>query len=151
MEPFDTELLLDLVGRKYQVLAQLCELGRQQLALIDRDEMVELLNLLWAKQQLLTALHDVQRSLDPFRNQLPEERKWRQAADRQRCANLLTQCESLLAETIEQERRGERELSQLRDLTAARLEGAHTAGRARNAYLTGSGRTETQLDLSSEN
>ena len=150
MSEFETDVLVQLVGRKYQILAELCELGRRQAALIDREDMVELLNVLSTKQQLISALQATERQLDPFRGQRPEQRRWRTPAERARCAQLLDACEALLAETVQQEKRSEGQLRLRRDEAAARLEGAHAAGVARNAYAAHNYDSLTQLDLSSE-
>jgi hypothetical protein len=95
-------------------------------------------------------LYELERSLDPFRNQLPDERHWRSAEDRRRCAAVLGQCESLLQEILRQERLSEEQLLKLRDASAARLDGAHAAGIARNAYLAQREAVASQLDLSSQ-
>jgi hypothetical protein len=147
----DTNLLLELIDRKREILAQLCQQGLRQLQLIDRDEIGELLHVLAVKQRLIAALEETERALDRFRDQRPEERHWRTPADRARCAKLLNDCETLLAESLRQERLSETQLKQRRDETASRLAISHAAGEARHAY---SGQHEPglrQLDLSSEN
>lgn len=151
MAAFETDLLLDRIDRKHHVLAELCELGRRQMALIDRQDMSELLTLLSAKQHLLSALHTIERQLDPFRGQAPEQRRWRSPAERSRCGQLLDRCEALLAEIVEQEKQSEHQLRRHRDNIADRLHGAHSAGVARNAYVAYQGPPISQLDLSSEN
>jgi hypothetical protein len=142
-----TDQLLELVDRKQQVLGHLCELGRRQLELIGQDQIEELLEVLWSKQKLITALHEVQRALEPYRRQLPEQRNWQSPAEREQCAKRLAECESLLAEILQQERHSELQLSQRRDLAAARLDGAHGAEAARRAYQTSGGTPGGQLDL----
>jgi hypothetical protein len=150
MALFPTDLLIELVGRKHQVLVELCELGRRQLAHIASEEMSELLGVLSAKQHLITALQATERELDPFRDQQPEQRPWRSAAQRTRCGELLAQCEALLAEIVEQEKRSEQQLRIHRDSAAARLQGAHTAGAALQAYVEQPSAPTGQLDLCSE-
>ncbi len=95
----DTNPLLELIDRKRQILAQLCQQGLRQLQLIDRDDLGELLQVLAVKQRLIAALEQTERNLDPFREQRPEERSWQTPADRDRCAKLLNDCEALLAES----------------------------------------------------
>ena len=147
----ETERLLELVDRKRQILAQLCQQGLKQLELVDRNELGELINVLSVKQQLIAALAQTQRELDPFRGQRPEDRQWRNPADRSRCAKLLEDCETLLAETIRQERQSESLLRARRDETAERLADANQARQARHAYVSPDSHGPRQLDLASEN
>jgi hypothetical protein len=148
---FETDLLLELVDRKRQILAQLCQQGLRQHDLIDRNELGELLHVLALKQQLIAALEKTERELDPFRDQTAEERRWRTPAERARCAKLLDDCETLLAENLRQERQSEAVLRRRRDETASRLEVSHTAGQARHAYVQQGEPGLRQLDLCSEN
>jgi hypothetical protein len=150
MPAFGTEHLMELIDRKRQILAQLCQQGLKQMKLIDRNELGELLDVLSVKQQLIAALGETERKLDPFRHQTPGERQWRSASERDRCAKLLDDCETLLAETMRQERESENLLRQRRDETAAMLEQANFADRARHAYAFQDA-SPRQLDLSSEN
>jgi hypothetical protein len=151
MPLFETDLLLELVDRKRQILAQLCQQGLRQLELIDRQELGELLQVLAVKQQLIAALDQTERELDPFRDQTPEERRWRTPAERARCAKLLADCEMLLAETLRQERASESQLRLRRDETANQLAMSQAAGMARHAYVAQEDVALRQLDLCSEN
>jgi hypothetical protein len=147
----ETHELLQLIARKRQILAQLCQQGQRQRDCIDRNELGELLHVLALKQQLIAALEETERELDPFRDQDPEQRSWRTPADRAQCARMLNDCETLLAESLRQERASEAVLRQRRDETASRLAMSHAAGEARQAYVAQDGLTLRQLDLSSEN
>jgi hypothetical protein len=151
MPLYETDLLIDLVDRKRQILAQLCQQGLRQMELIDRNDLGELLNVLAVKQQLIVALQETERELDAFRDQQPDQRRWRTAGERVRCARLLNDCETLLAETLRQERVSEAELKYRRDEAAGRLAQAHTADQARQAYVPRHEAGVSQLDLSSEN
>ncbi len=97
--------------------------------------MTELLDVLSAKQQMIVELQRIERGLDPFRTQDPEQRSWRSPDERTRCAEQLNRCEALLAEIVRQEKHSERDLIRRRDEAAARLEGVHAASQARGAYL----------------
>ncbi len=105
-----TDNLSRLVVRKHGLLMQMRDVGRQQLALIAGGDMTLLLKLLASKQRLLGALHALERELSPFRREDPERRLWRTAADRQRCADLAEQCNSLLAEVVQMEQRSETQM-----------------------------------------
>ena len=146
----DTERLAELVRAKRSCLAQLRELGRRQLALIDEGDMARLLELLAGKQRLIEQLQRVERAMDPFRGEDPESRPWPSPERRRRCADEVRQCETLLAEVLGQEKLSESALTQRRDAAAARLQGAHAASLARGAYAAEPAAALAQLDLLSE-
>ena len=146
----ETDRLAELIDRKHQVLAHLHTLARQQLALVDGDDMSNLLALLASKQTLLDQLMAVEQQLHPFRDQDPAERVWRSADDRRRCAEQARQCEATLAEILALERRGESQLQRRRDDTATRLDQAHGAAQAHRAYTSAPTGGGGQLDLASE-
>ncbi|MHB8899064.1 MAG: hypothetical protein ACYC6Y_09990, partial [Thermoguttaceae bacterium] len=66
------------------------------------------------------------------------------------CSRLLDECQSLLRETVEQERQSEAALTVRRDEAAVRLQRSHAAGCARGAYTHPGAPSIGQLDLSSE-
>jgi hypothetical protein len=145
---FETDLLTDLAGRKRECLTQLHALSQRQLELIEANDMTQLLGLLSAKQRLLVDLQQIERLLDPFRGQDPESRQWRCRADRQRCAELIANSQTLFAEIVAQENQSEAQLQRRRDGTAARLHQAHQAQQARAAYGAFPADATNRLDLS---
>jgi hypothetical protein len=147
MSVLETDRLSELVQRKHACLVQLREAGRAQLELIRKGEMTALLDLLAAKQRLIIRLQQVERSLDPFRSQLPESRRWPTPADRDRCAAVLAQCESLLGDIVAQEKEGESELVRRRDVAADQLQGAHRSSQVRGAYTAALRSDGNQLDV----
>jgi hypothetical protein len=150
MTASETDTLAELIEQRHACLRSLRDLGRQQLELIQAGELAHLLTLLAGKQRLLTDLQATERALDPFRQQDPASRTWRNSATRQQCARLAADCESMLAEIVIQERQGEAAMSQRRDQTVASLEHFQAAGAARGAYAAEANATRRQLDLSSE-
>ena len=148
--PLETDTLAGLIQRKRDYLLSLYEMGKRQMEFVADGEMARLLDVLAAKQRVLNDLQRVERALDPFRDQDPETRVWRNAEARADCARLLDECERLLRETVEQERQSEAALTVRRDEAAVRLHGAHAAGRARGAYSSQGTSSISQLDLSSE-
>lgn len=146
----ETDLLAELIRQKHDCLVQLRQLARQQLALIDRNDMGNLLTVLATKQSLLSRLQETERQLEPFRDQDPERRAWRAPRDRQRCAAQAQRAEAVLAEILMLERQGETALVQRRDQTATRLDGAHSASMARQAYGHVCDAATGQLDLISD-
>ncbi len=145
-----TDNLMRLVGTKHDLLVQLRNLGLQQLALIDAGDLTQLLRLLASKQRLLAALQAAERQLDPFRRDDPQQRTWRDAAGRGRCAEMADQCQSLLNEVLAGEKLSESRMRLRRDEAATRLQGVHQATQARFAYHQPAMAQESrQLDLSS--
>jgi hypothetical protein len=134
MPEFDTDILSELIGAKRECLLRLRDLGRRQQAMIDDGDMTALLDLLAAKQKPITQIQRLERALDPYRRQDPEQRVWRSPESRARCAETLAQCETLLAEVLNQEKYCEQALLRRRDEAARQLQGAHLAGQARQAY-----------------
>jgi len=146
----ETDRLAELIERKCACLIRLRDMGDKQLTLVRRGEIAELLDVLAAKQRFLMELRQIERALDPFREQPPDSRHWRAPEDRQKCAEQLAQCETLLGQIITQEKQSEGELTRRRDDAAARLQGTHVASRARKAYTSRSQPEANQLDLLSE-
>lgn len=135
MTAFETDLLSELIQRKQECLSQLKVMGRRQAEVVESGSMTDLLDVLAAKQRLLSRLEQTERELDPFRGQDPEQRRWRTPQLRQACADKLAQCATLLREIITQEKESERDLIRRRDQAAVRLQGAHRADEARCAYM----------------
>lgn len=150
MPLLDTNKLMQVLAQKCELLVQLRQLGRQQNELIEASELGQLLNLLAVKQRLLNALETIERQLDPFRAQSPDDRQWTSEADRRRCADLAAACERLLAEVMESEKQSEKRLILRRDEAATQLQAVHFAAQAHNAYIKPIRPSVSQVDLSAE-
>jgi hypothetical protein len=144
-----TDKLAELVGSKHDCLCALKELSRQQAELISGGDLGSLMKLLAAKQRYINELRQIDRLLEPFRQQDPEQRPWPSIELRQQCAQQAKRCETLLREIVAQEERCDAILRRRRDETAQQLQGMHQASQARAAYHN----EPTQghrLDLTSE-
>jgi len=150
MPTLETDILFELIRSKRNCLEQILVMGRRQMELIELDQMAALLDLLASKQRALTELQQIERQLDPFRNQAPESRCWRSEEARRQCADELQSCAALLAEIIGGEKRAERAMVHRRDKAAAQLQGMHKAGRARASYTRPSATAVSQIDLCSD-
>lgn len=147
----DTAQLAQLLERRHACLSQVAYLSRRQVELIDGGDLGTLLKILAGKQQLLGDLQTIERGLDPFRHQQPDQRHWPDPAERERCARLAADSDLLLGEIFQLEQRSAGGLQQRRDAAAERLQGLHSAQEARGAYLDHPyARTASQLDLSTE-
>ena len=146
----NTDTLTQKLYSKCELLVQLRKLGVQQNRLIEAGELGQLLKLLAEKQRLLDSLQEIERELDPFRGQSPDDRQWGSPDDRRRCAELAAACEELLAEVARFEKQSAEKLQFRRDETAAQLQAVHFAGQARAAYVPEVGAGFSQVDLSAE-
>jgi hypothetical protein len=130
----NTERLAALVMSKQQVLEILVQMSRQQLALIDAGDLGTLMKLLAGKQTVITHLHHIERELTPFRDEEPEQRVWTSPDHRTACQARAQQCNSLLAEVMDLERRAESSMHQRRNATAAALSSLQAGAEAKAAY-----------------
>ena len=145
--PLATALLTERIEQKLALLLQLRDLGHHQSALIHAGDMTQLLKLLAAKQRLLAALQSVERALDRFRGDDPENRVWESPEHRRRCADAAATCEDLLRTIVEQERQSESQMQNRREEAAAQLQGAHYASEVHHAYLAEPHNASSHLDL----
>ncbi|MDP7304189.1 MAG: hypothetical protein QGG09_13880, partial [Pirellulaceae bacterium] len=102
------------------------------------------------KQRLLNGLRDVETSLDPFRDEDPDHRVWRSAAERQEARDIAGECDRLLDEVKRIEQNDTGELIARRDAASSALRGIQGASRARSAYLEQSPHQTGNLDMSSD-
>jgi hypothetical protein len=130
----NTERLAALVMSKQQVLEILVQMSRQQLALIDTGDMTTLLKLLSGKQTVITHLHYIERELTPFRDEDPDGRVWTSPDHRTACQARAQQCNTLLAEAMDLERRAETAMHHRRNATAAALSSLQAGADAKAAY-----------------
>jgi len=134
MDRLETDILAQLVANRLECLSQLRALGTRQLGLVAEGDLTALLRVLAGKQRLLMRLQSLEAELAPFRNEAPEDRVWREPADRVRCARMAEVCTVLMAEILEQERQSESQLQTRRDEASTQLHGMHRAGQAYDAY-----------------
>jgi len=129
-----TDQLAELIRRKHQILVRLRDVGRQQADLVGGGEIGALLKLLAGKQQLIVGLQDVERLLKPYYAENPEARVWRTPVERTECARLVTECNALLEEVVQLEKRGAEQMDARKNEVAEQLQQAHAAAHVRNAY-----------------
>ncbi len=147
----DTDQLAQLLQQRHEHLSKVAYLSRRQLELIESGDLGTLLQILAGKQQLLTDLNTIERRLDPYRGQRPEDRQWSNQAARDVSARLAAESNLLLGEIFQLEQRSAGGLQRRRDEAADRLHGMHTAHEARGAYLAQpEAAAYRQLDLSTD-
>jgi hypothetical protein len=147
----ETEQLAEIMRARCQRLADLVYLCRRQLELIDSGDMSLLLKVLSAKQRLLSELQTLERGLDPFRQQQPEDRQWSSPERRDACAADRDESNRSLAQVFQLEQRSSARLAERRDAAAAGMARLHSAHEACGAYLAPpAAATFHRLDLSSD-
>jgi len=129
-----TERLAALITTKQQVLEILVQLSRRQLALIGAGEMTTLLKLLAGKQTVMNQLQTLERELTPFRDEDPERRVWASPQERTACQVRAEQCNALLADAMDLEKRAEAAMVERRQAAATALAAVQAGANARAAY-----------------
>ena len=150
MPNLPTAQLAQLIAQKHQCLRALKELGQRQKVLVEGEELGQLFKLLGTKQQLLNLLQDLERKLEPYRDEHPEHRVWESDETRAACSALAAECPALLAEIVAQEQESEKRMKQRRDITEAQINSARSAGVARQAYVAKDEYQMGSLDLSTD-
>jgi hypothetical protein len=145
----DTELLANLIDQKQHVLTQLWQLARGQSDVVQTGDVSRLMSLLALKQRALHQLQDLERQLQPFREQDPESRTWRSPQHREQTRVASAHCESLLQQIMSTEQACVANLTLRRDAAASQLQSMHGEVVASQAYAVPV--TDlSQLDVSSE-
>lgn len=139
MNELSTEALADLIHRKRTVLAQLREVGRRQVGLVDSGDIAALLRLLSAKQHLVDALGAIEQRLKPFRTQAPSARLWSSVQLRETAAREAEECTRLLAEVVAIEEQQEQAVIARRDSVGEQLRRVHSAAGVAGAYQASHG------------
>ena len=144
-----TDRLAQLIGKKLAVLERIREISRRQLEVVDVSEPSELMTVLAGRDRLLKVLHAIEREIDPFRGEDPDQRVWRSPEARRACRQAADRSDALLDEIMLFDKQVESELRRRRDHTAEQLNAAQSATQARKAFAPSMPRKPGGLDLSS--
>lgn len=129
-----TKLMLELLEKRLGIIEQLSELARRQLEIIRSGDVVVLLEMLGRKQQAIGELEMTERELAPYREDVPEERIWADEKSRQRAEAVIEYSKELLKYVMEIDAIGERELSEQKDITEAKLKKLEQGSNVHAAY-----------------
>jgi hypothetical protein len=147
-----TERLAHLVHQKSILVRELHKLVTKQQEMIRHQE-VDLIPLLAVKQRVLETLNEVDRAMDPFRQQDPDRRYWKSTETRTACRDEADQCEALFRQVLLIENDCNMALQQQQQKTKEQLQGAVAAGQVSRAYQQSQASTaplQYRLDLVSE-
>lgn len=137
-QSFSTERLAQLVHQKATLVRELHKLVSKQQQMI-REQEVDLIPLLAVKQRVLEALNDVDRTMDPFRQQDPDQRQWLSVEARTHCRDEAEQCEALFRQVLMIENDCTLTLQKQQQKTREQLQGVALAGQASRAYQRSAG------------
>lgn len=146
----DTTELARLIDEKLEIVSAVLTIAREQEAVIADQRLAELMPLLAKKQVALERLSAVQKALEPFASDDPEQRVWPNEQARQRCREQEQQCDQTLRQILELDARCESELTKSRDALTERLQqttGSHQAARAYQDSQASGGSRGGRLDL----
>ena len=132
MQP--TERLIELIAKKHHVLAQLRDVGRKQIDIVNGGDVAALLALLGAKQQLIARLQTLEQELAPYYAEDPDRRAWPSPQHRTECARQAAECNTLLEEIVAMEKLGAEKMTARRNDVAEQLQQVHAATQVRGAY-----------------
>jgi hypothetical protein len=125
---------LTLFADRRQCFAELLELSRRQLELVEADDYTQLLGLLGGKQQILGRLEALGRGRPALWDDWRSGREHLPPPARQACDEVLAETEALLARLLEHERTSTEALARRRDQTARELRTVAAGSRVNLAY-----------------
>lgn len=125
----DTKELTQLVLKRLGILERLWAISKKQLDGIRDGGMEVLFDILARKQSMLHELETVERALDPYRATPPDQRLWDSEEEREKCRQLIANCETMLKRILQCDRTSEQEMiarkseveEQLKRLDSARV------------------------------
>ena len=129
-----TESLFELIESKLHLLIEMQAMSLTQADLVTQHDMTSLMTLLSRKQELMSALGNVQSELARFQDQDPELRRWSSPGRRTDCKDMVARCDQLLQELIVMEDRSLNSMNLQRESVAAQLQQNIDACTIQNAY-----------------
>lgn len=131
--PASIDFIATFTDRR-QCFADLLQISRAQLELVETDDYAQLLRLLGGKQQIIGRLEAISGREPQLWDEWRCERERLAPGARAVCEQTLAETENLLAELLEHERVATETLAQRRDQTARQLAAVSGGSRANEAY-----------------
>jgi len=135
-ESFGTKKLQELGSLKLHLLRSARELSIQQFEVMQSDDVATLLTVLSRKSEILDTLRTLQKDLDPYRNEQPEDRQWDSAEERLSCRKTFEEIDRLLEELTQMDNLALEQMTQQRDAMACQIAQFATAEAVQNAYAS---------------
>jgi hypothetical protein len=117
-----------------QCFADLLQISRTQLGLVESDDYSQLLRLLGGKQQIIGRLEAISSHEPQLWDKWRRERERLAPGARELCEQALAETETLLSELLEHERIATESLARRRDQTALQLAAVAGGSRVNQAY-----------------
>lgn len=130
-----TQQLFDLILEQRSILLELKHFAETQFQIVQQNELGKLVSLLATKQQAIQRLQEVDRRLNPFRDQDPESRIWSSPEQRDACRRMAKECPRLLADVMKLEQAAEEVLTQQREQVTQQVDQSSARSHAASAYL----------------
>jgi hypothetical protein len=135
-ESFGTKKLQELGSLKLHLLRSARELSIQQFEVMQSDDVSTLLTVLSRKSELLDTLRTLQKDLDPYREQQPEDRHWDSEEERLACRKTFEEIDRLLEELTQMDNQALEQMTKQRDAMASQIAQFATAEAVHNAYAS---------------
>ncbi|MDR3234573.1 MAG: hypothetical protein LBT46_13090 [Planctomycetaceae bacterium] len=95
-----TNTFFDIIRREEQLLERLLYISRRQLEIVRNGNMTVLLQHLGQRQQLWNEFELLEEQMQPHKEVAPEQRVWKDGAERQTAEQSLERCKVMLAEIL---------------------------------------------------
>lgn len=147
----DGDQLIELIGKRRDLLSQLLLFGDRQMDAIDHDRMTDLMRILSDKQPLIQQLSQLSGPLGQAAGDDPASRHWSSSQQRQQCRVWQDECDAMHQELLTIEAACEAKLEVSRTEMESKLQRVTSGRDAVNRYA----QTQTDrpsggsLDLSS--
>jgi len=135
-ESSGTKKLQELGNLKLHLLRSARELSIQQIEVMQSDDVATLLTVLSRKSEILDTLKTLQKELDPYRNQEPEDRIWDSAEEQASCRKIFEEIDRLLEELSQMDNQALDQMTHQRDAMASQIAQFATAEAVQNAYAS---------------
>lgn len=144
--------LLQLFEERWAILRELLEIGNRQIAVIESEQMSELMQLLSLKQMPLNRLAEVAEAIGEAAQDDPATRRWDSDTSRALCRQKQDECEQMHLELLAIEAECETALLHSRQLIQQKLDRLDAGHQAANSYADAQAMTTQggRLDLSSD-
>ena len=130
----DSEHLYQLIGQKLDLLEQLHSCSGNQMQYVDSENLSALLEVLAAKQRLLFEIEGLDRQITRYHVDDPEDRVWPSQEMRTRCREMVSRCNVLVREALENDQLAEQQLSRKKNEAKQQLLQVSDKIRVQGAY-----------------
>jgi len=130
-----TELdFLNVLKNRREYCRELLELSRGQAALVETDDLTELLTVLGKKQRVLGKLDELSKQFPNLARQWQNRRQTADPVLKGECEHVLAEMEAIVAELLEEEAISTKRLIKRRDETHQELQAISTGSEVHAAY-----------------